>query len=70
MNIMPTDEDWDAPMEFIFTRDLEALRKELALVTAQRDSALAALRRMEQPITYTSGSTTVPEWLRNVKVYQ
>lgn len=62
------EDEWDAPMELICAHELEALREELAMVKLQRDSALAALRRMEQPITYLSGSTTVPEWLKNARV--
>lgn len=63
-------EDWDAPMELIYTHELEELKRQLAAVTAQRDSALAALRRMEQPFEYSSGSVTVPEWLRDVRAFQ
>lgn len=62
-------EDFDAPMELVYTHELEALRKELENVTAQRDAALAALRRMQVPIEYSSGTSTTPEWLKNVQVY-
>lgn len=63
------EEDFNAPMELIYTHELEALKEELERVKAQRDAALAALKRMEQPIIYTSGSTTVPDWLKNARVY-
>jgi hypothetical protein len=62
------DESWDAPMELVYTHELEALREELEAVKSQRDSALAALRRNQQPITYSSGNITVPEWLRDTQL--
>ena len=63
------EDNWDAPMELIYTHELEELRRQLAVVTAQRDAALAQLRHMQQPIEYSSGTSTTPEWLREVKVY-
>lgn len=66
---MNMNEDFDAPMELIYTHELEALRRELETVTAQRDAALAQLRSMQQPIEYSSGSSTTPEWMGRLQVF-
>lgn len=62
-------ENWDAPMELIYTHELEALRAELEVVKAQRDAALAQLRGAQCPITYSSGGVSTPP-LGNLRVWQ
>lgn len=63
------EDDIFAPMELVFTHELEALKAKLEAVTAERDSLLAQMRRTQQPITYSSGQYNMPEWLRDLKVY-
>lgn len=66
---MDTD-DWDAPMELVYTHELEKLREDLRFVQQERDALRAQFRQWQQPFTYSSGSYTVPEWLRDVRVLQ
>lgn len=63
------NEDFDAPMELIYTHELKALKRELEQVTAQRDAALAMIERMKQPIEYSSGGTTTPPTQMKVQTY-
>jgi hypothetical protein len=63
------NEDFDAPMELIYTHELKALKHELEQVTAQRDAALAMIERMKQPIEYSAGGTTTPPVQMRVQTY-
>lgn len=66
--VIEENDDPFAPMELIYTHELEALKRELGMVTQQRDALRAQFRQWQQPFTYSSGSTTVPDWLKNLQV--